>query len=1287
MKNEPTPRILADELKKLLYPPKPGETLNFAPLVTRFNKLCADSPRTVPDVARAQNEMANHLLVLAETKQDKSLVRAALQGLLDSGRLGRHAACWFVKSTVISLKQLAPMVANLPHRLRLHLLQELLRDPELEDKATVQWAWQQLEPLTSSPPEEIRTFLEEISLTGDTLSHPVRRIILAGTFQDWLLKRITSHSSSEFTSICRTIHALRSQEAIRKLATFVAKGGAIPDSEEIRLMTLAGDQADPTLAKAFQTLLTQDDEHAALAGAEGLARIAWPKTGQAFALVYRKYPNQRERLAVKAATLPHACLTAFLKTLSDKQRATVLAHIFAVAARLAPGFALDRIAQTPGMDPVTAKGLKNFVTAQKKKSLAGVKRRAMPPDPGAPVGLEKRGLVTRMFSEKQQTLPEILEMVHSPKDKNLPGSEFSGALTSRSLSRLGLEGSYLKNAQFIKVSFSAINFSHCHFSEVVFTGCTFSNCNFSNSIFRSTSFADCQFKNCEFTDAAFEDCSLEKGRIERCFLSGALFKATTITAIRFRYSSLTLCQFQICTFNSTQFKASALAHCQFISSPINGTEFFDCGFSHISFVFTDLTSTVLTRSSIEACSFVESSSDCGTFEQARMSDLLSKSSALEIKPVALPKIAAQTGSFLASCVDLWSRRLEIARFYAPLLLNNQRRLEHSARNMTGEDCFWLVPYLLHNDLIDQKLKIAGAPLCRIEGYTPSYTTLSLASRYLKGYTPTAPTASPLAILGLYAMGSVGSVAQTRASDVDYWVCYDATNATQADLAGLKAKLSAITKWAMETFELEIYFFLMSIADVQANKFGLSDKESSGSAQSILLKEEFYRTVVPVAGLHPAWWATPPGVSEPALYKWLAVIKTVPRVGASRFIDMGHLSPIPDEEFFGASLWQIVKALHSPYKSVMKLGLLEKYSSHKKTLMLADQIKLNLVCQQREVERVDPYVVLFRELRNYYRDINDKETVKLLTEALLLKANVGEFDFFFGFAGTFEQHSLLEFLFGVGKVNESRVRSLGQAWSFSKSMQIGTTVSRFMTATYKRIQGKLSQGGKTTHASITPEDMTRMGRQISANFARKKDKVVRVPFLRIKGYSELRFTADKSPGKKTIWVVHGRTLNKSNKSTTSLEPLNKSHSPATLLAWLVMNRLFAPKTLVDGDSSIAPLSAVDIKNALAKLHAFFPYDDIFELPPNDYLGPEQVTKAMLLVNLSQPPEVNQVACVDVIYATSWGEVFCLNVQSPNAKIKKNVQAWLADILPRTTKATQIKAIYPKRSQCPRLPNVK
>jgi adenylate cyclase class 1 len=1286
MKNEQTPRSLADAVKARLYPPRPGADEELVPLVAAFADACAESPEAAAS-ARASNEMANHLLSLLETRQDKSLLKAALLALLASGRLGRQAACRFIRSGSTALEQLAPLVGTLPERLRLFLLQELLREPHEEEKPLLHWARQQLAPLASAPEGEIAAFLEALDAEGDAPNHLLRATLLSGSFPETLAARLRKRPAQhELEPLCRRARALGLRAVLRELARAAAvhaAQGSPPATAVVRLLASALDPEDPTPAKAFQSMLSSGGEQAALAGLEGLARLSWPKAGRALALLHGKFPALRPRLAVKAATLPHSALCSCLAALPANQRQDFLARIFAVAASLDPDTVQARLAEDKTQDPAEAKSLASYTAGRKKAALAGIKRRTMPPSPAGPLEAGAPGLLGRLFKKKEQTFAEAVEAALSPKDRDFPGAEFSGALTSRSLTRLGLAGAWFSRAQFIKVSFSAVDFSRATFQQADFTGCTFTNCVFSGAILLSAVFAECEFRNCDFTETALEDCAFDQGRMERSFLSGALLKSVNFSGFRMEHVSFNQCQLQECVLTSTRMVHCALSHSQLLGCRMEGAEL--SGFCAVrsALVHTDIRCASCSHATYEDCFFLGSDADAGAFELARLAHLMAAAEALEAAPPKPPP--SLPPGLAAACADLFARRLDISRQVAALLANNQRRLELCLKRMAGVDCFRLVPYLLHTDLMEQLLGIE-APPCRLAGYTPGPTAMDIASRTFKGFAPTPPRGQPVLIQGLYAMGSVGSVAQTRSSDVDYWVCYDAATASPEALSGLRAKLDAITAWSMENHGLEVYFFLMSMDDVRANAFGFSDKESSGSAQAILLKEEFYRTVLPVAGMLPAWWAAPAGCTAKAARAWLGAARTFPRQGQPRFVDMGHLTPIPRDEFFGASLWQIVKALRSPYKSVMKLGLLEKYSSHPEGLMLADRIKRGLLLGRRAVQDADPYVALFRELRDYYREVKDADTVRLLTEALLLKAKVGEYDFLFGFPAGQEEYSLLEFLFGPGKATAARVKNLGHRWSFAKSMQIGSTVSRFMTATYKRIQARLGAGaeGGRRRVRITPEDMTRLGRQIAANFAVRRHKIMRVPFLGDLGYHELHFLAEKAPGKPTIWAVQGKGKAEGKRSVKRLEPIFRAATPATLFAWLVVNRLFNRSTLVDGEATIAPLSAPDIKNFLARLHATLPHGEVFEPEPDAYLDDERVTRAVILVNLLAPADANKIVSLDVIYATNWGEVYCQPGLGPDKLLQKDTRAWLArELAHDCTLPREVAAVYPKRAQCPRL----
>lgn len=63
---------------------------------------------------------------------------------------------------------------------------------------------------------------------------------------------------------------------------------------------------------------------------------------------------------------------------------------------------------------------------------------------------------------------------------------------------------------------------------------------------------------------------------------------------------------------------------------------------------------------------------------------------------------------------------------------------------------------------------------------------------------------------------------------------------------------------------------------------------------------------------------------------------------NEWLDLGGLSSLSAEEYFGASLWQLYKSIDSPYKAVLKTLLLEAYSQeYPNPRLLAKDIKQRL----------------------------------------------------------------------------------------------------------------------------------------------------------------------------------------------------------------------------------------------------------------------------------------------------------------------------------------------------------
>lgn len=82
-------------------------------------------------------------------------------------------------------------------------------------------------------------------------------------------------------------------------------------------------------------------------------------------------------------------------------------------------------------------------------------------------------------------------------------------------------------------------------------------------------------------------------------------------------------------------------------------------------------------------------------------------------------------------------------------------------------------------------------------------------------------------------------------------------------------------------------------------------EDCGSTQHILLLDEFYRTAVRLAGKRILWNMVP--CDEEEHYDdYVMTLYAQGVLTPNEWLDLGGLSSLSAEEYFGASLWQLYK---------------------------------------------------------------------------------------------------------------------------------------------------------------------------------------------------------------------------------------------------------------------------------------------------------------------------------------------------------------------------------------------
>jgi adenylate cyclase class 1 len=536
------------------------------------------------------------------------------------------------------------------------------------------------------------------------------------------------------------------------------------------------------------------------------------------------------------------------------------------------------------------------------------------------------------------------------------------------------------------------------------------------------------------------------------------------------------------------------------------------------------------------------------------------------------------------------------------------------------------------------------------------------------------------IQAVYTIGSLGSVAQDPASDLDYWVCASLSALPPEKRGLLQRKLEAIEGWAGQRFGLEVHFFLMDVEDVRRNNFGFSDEESSGSAQALMLKEEFYRTAMLAAGRPPLWWMVPGGASERAYELTRARVRAL--LGEGACVDLGHAGRIPEAEFFGASLWQIVKGLKSPFKSVMKFALLERYiRGGGDAPLLCDRIKANLAAGRTRLWEADPYVLLYHEVIAHYRRMNDAPAMELITLAFLLKSGLTTAGEDAPTPCRAEERDLPDLLAQVAAQTPGGREGLPSSAgaTYEGVLALGARVNQFLVATYNSVRDSMPAGAK---ALITPEDLTKLGRKIFTTFAKRPNKVEHISFLEAMQarLGEILFTAAASKAGR-VWKLEAGVLDQSS-GRVLYTPLKQGRGLAALLAWAAMNGLSRGGAPVRADLSVSPLTAQDLGEAMAALAAFFAPVLAHEDSIGESLKAERVTRAFFLLNLTAPRESAARAEGQVVYATNWGEIFCVDVPVARPEFAAVPASFLREVLNlEAPEEVELGVFVPARSQCP------
>jgi adenylate cyclase class 1 len=784
---------------------------------------------------------------------------------------------------------------------------------------------------------------------------------------------------------------------------------------------------------------------------------------------------------------------------------------------------------------------------------------------------------------------------------------------------------------------SVLNLSHAQIVDTLLTdvhvsvgichNTLFYNSNLDGAIFDLTCFDNAVFVNVSAQNTKFSQCSFQNASFYNCNLNGAdMSDALFIGAVMSK-----------CSFNETNLTCAVFAHARL---------------SGLSFTNACLHMADFTHAGARFCRFASHAA-----VDLRSRGLNYNDREYQLSFNDLPRIDPRVANEINMLIFCEFVHFGQAKFFKQNKLSLLAAFDVFKPEQA--DFFQLLPLLIHENIaMPETSKILPSTPCGVTDYLPSRETERVGRHYLGGANVLVRRHPEPRILGVYSMGSVGSLAQTAESDIDYWICIDEKQLGRQATDLLRRKLDALESMALERFKIQVTFFLVDIFKARDNDFGGSSQESSGSAQARLLKEEFYRTMVYVAGRLPLWTALPTSISSNYYNLIFDCINRLP--GTKRYIDLGDIHAIPRNEYFGASVWQMFKWLKSPFKSVIKMALLEKYmNTYGREPMLCNEYKNEWMNSGTHLKpgQNDSYIILINTMIQFYMKSGDTHSIKLLLTCFFLKLGItkqSELDFsVFGLRRNLLERCLREWGWTLEKVFEvGRFRS----WPYTAIHRLSLTIEQYMMTRYADLKSRFRDdpGG----LAISEQDRMVLERKVDIQFQDKPGKIKKL--LLISGgdrhFSRLYLRYLDTPGKRYgQWkLIHKPSIH----AQMDEESILTASSVEEIGAWLIHNHLYTDHTFLTMAPNPTEVSHDSIEKLYRAMHDFFTpelskpvsFDALRKMP--------SITRLFVSVNFYAEKPSGRISDFTLVYLNSWEEMFLraarLNVPAADLEpVKKQI----------------------------------
>ena len=637
---------------------------------------------------------------------------------------------------------------------------------------------------------------------------------------------------------------------------------------------------------------------------------------------------------------------------------------------------------------------------------------------------------------------------------------------------------------------------------------------------------------------------------------------------------------------------------------------------------------------------------------------------------------------LSSSIDHGVDRKTLKTIKQRFLQVNNARLARtkSALGARQQIFLELLPMMFHVNHPMLPGYISHQTPCGLAGYNPTKGDVQKTQRLIRSFTYRRQPTMRRRIHGIFLMGSSGTVAQSEKSDLDIWLCHPPVSRDEA--LELKRKTEGIGRWA-ETIGLEVHFFLMEDEKFRMGERETLSTEDCGSSQHYLLLDEFYRTGLLIAGRIPIWWLIPPE-EEKHYEHYAGTLRKKRFVRPDETVDFGGVGHIPAGEFIGAGVWQLYKAIDSPYKSVLKILLTEVYAAeYPHVEPLSTSFKRAIYNNQLDIDELDPYVVVYRKLESYLLAREEFERLELVRRCFYFKVGKSLT------RSTREtskswQRRLMEKLVGQWNWSGAHLYSLDahNKWKVARVIEEQKQIVRELTNSYRFVL-EFARRTRAT-AMINSQEMTILGRKLYAAFERKAGKIEWInPGIAdslvedaLTFYKVQEHAKDSNNSRKELWAV--TTEDVKSEGISRDKPVRKADELTTLIAWCHFNSLLDATTritILGGDHQV---SEFELSSMIRSLRQKSKIANQYEQSEDDKLDrfnqPMRPLQIQLFVNVGLDPlahirtmgierlsaqtdslgysglRENLVLNVEQILVNSWGEVSTRRYDGEHALIR-------------------------------------